>query len=103
MFTTPDMDAIFTPAAHVQHMLAFEAALARAEAAAGLIPAAAAESIAAACSRDDFDSTAIDTEAAVAGTPAIPLVQLLRARVDGSAADFVHWGATSQDVIDSAA
>ena len=48
MFTTSNMDAIFAPAAHIRHMLAFEAALARAEAAAGVIPAGAAEPIAAA-------------------------------------------------------
>jgi 3-carboxy-cis,cis-muconate cycloisomerase len=103
MFTTPQMDAIFAPDAHIRHMLAFEAALARAEAAAGVIPTEAAEPIAAACRRDDFDSAAIYAEAAVAGTPAIPLVRLLRARVSGDAADYVHWGATSQDAIDSAA
>jgi 3-carboxy-cis,cis-muconate cycloisomerase len=103
MFTTPAMDAIFAPAAHIRQMLAFEAALARAEAAAGVIPAAAVEPITAACGRDDFDSAAIYAEAAVAGTPAIPLVQHLRARVSGDAADYVHWGATSQDAIDSAA
>ncbi len=102
MFTTPEMAAIFAPAAHIRQMLAFEAALARAEAAAGVIPAAAVDLIAAAC-RDDFDSAAIDAEAAVAGTPAIPLVRQLRARLAGDAADYVHWGATSQDAIDSAA
>jgi len=102
MFTTPEIDAIFAPAAHIRHMLAFEAALARAEAAAGVIPVAAAELIAAAC-REDFDSSAIYAEAAMAGTPAIPLVRLLRTRVAGDAADYVHWGATSQDAIDSAA
>jgi 3-carboxy-cis,cis-muconate cycloisomerase len=102
MFTTPEMDAIFAPSAHIRQMLDFEAALARAEAAAGVIPTAAAEPIVAAC-REKFDSTAIYAEAALAGTPAIPLVQQLRARVAGAAADYVHWGATSQDVIDSAA
>jgi 3-carboxy-cis,cis-muconate cycloisomerase len=102
MFTTPQMDTIFAPAAHIRHLLAFEAALARAEAAAGVIPPEAAERIAAAC-REDFDSTAIYAEAAMAGTPAIPLVRQLRERVAGSAADYVHWGATSQDAIDSAA
>jgi 3-carboxy-cis,cis-muconate cycloisomerase len=103
MFTTPEMAAIFAPAAHIRQMLAFEAALARAEAAAGVIPTAAVEPIAAACRHDDFDSTAIYAEAAVAGTPVIPLVRQLRARVAGDAADYVHWGATSQDAIDSAA
>src|SRR3954454_9068363 len=99
MFTTPAMDAIFAPDAHIRQMLAFEAALARAEAAAGVIPTAAVGPIVAAC-REEFDSTAIYAEAALSGTPAIPLVQQLRARVAADAADYVHWGATSQDVID---
>src|SRR3954465_7295769 len=99
MFTSPDMDAIFAPSAHIRQMLAFEAALARAEAAAGVIPASAVEPIIAACGRDDFDSAAIYAEAAVAGTPAIPLVQHLRARVAGDAADYVPWGPTSQNPV----
>jgi len=102
MFTTPEIDAIFAPAAHIRQMLAFEAALARATAAVGLIPAVAAELIATACRRDDFNIETIYAETAVAGTPAIPLVKQLRARVSGDAANYVHWGATSQDVIDSA-
>src|SRR4051812_5522293 len=98
MFTIPEMDSIFAPAAHIRQILAFEAALARAEAAAGVIPIAAAEQIAAAC-QAEFDSAAIYAQAAVAGTLAIPLVQQLRTRVAGEAAGYVHWGATSQDAI----
>jgi 3-carboxy-cis,cis-muconate cycloisomerase len=78
--------------------------LAEAEAAEGLIPAGAAAPIAAAC-RGAFDSEALVTEARAAGSLAIPLVRRLTARVaesDVGAAGFVHWGGTSQDVIDSA-
>ena len=55
MHSTPEMDAIFSREAHVRNMLHFEAALARAEARAGVIPADAAEAIAAACYVERFD------------------------------------------------
>jgi 3-carboxy-cis,cis-muconate cycloisomerase len=102
LFSSPDMAAIFSPRAHVRAMLAFEAALARAEARAGIMPAEAAEAIAAACREELFDVEAIYREAQLAGTPAIPLVRMLTGRVGGEAQQFVHWGATSQDAIDTA-
>lgn len=83
-------------------MLRFEAALARAQSRAGLMPAPAAEAIAAGCQIELFDVEAIFAQARLAGTPAIPLVKALTARVDETARGFVHWGATSQDAIDSA-
>jgi len=85
-------------------MLDFEAALSRAEAKAGLIPTAAATSIAANCDATKFDLNALATSAPVSGNLAIPLVKQLTALVakqDPNAARFVHWGATSQDVIDT--
>lgn len=90
---------------YLQHMLDFEHALARAEAAASVIPASAVESIANACHAESFDRTALAEAAAQAGNLAIPLVKMLTAKVaqtDPSAARYVHWGATSQDVIDTA-
>jgi 3-carboxy-cis,cis-muconate cycloisomerase len=102
LFSTPAMMDVWSGAARVRGMLAFEAALARAEARAGVIPTAAAEAIAAACGRDDFDVTAIFHEAAESGTPVIPLVRQLTARVAGEGRDYVHWGATSQDALDTA-
>jgi 3-carboxy-cis,cis-muconate cycloisomerase len=102
LFSTPSMSAAFSPGAHVRGMLAFEAALARAEAQAGIIPQEAASAIAASCNVELFDVATLYREAAVAGTPAIPLVHMLTARVEGEARKFVHWGATSQDAIDTA-
>ena len=87
-------------------MLDFEAALARAEAAAGVIPASAAGPIAAACKAESFDLGALAEAATRSGNLAIPLVKALTANVakaDAEAARYVHWGATSQDVIDTAA
>ena len=99
------MRAICDDATILQHMLDFEAGLARAEAAAGVIPAGAVQAIAAACRSDLYDATALAEAATRSGNLAIPLVKALTARVattDVDAARYVHWGATSQDVIDSA-
>ena len=83
LFTTPAMAALFSGETHVQRMLDFEAALARAEARAGVIPAEAAEAITAACRVERFDVPALLRETAVAGTLAIPLSKALSAQVGG--------------------
>ncbi|MES2313860.1 MAG: 3-carboxy-cis,cis-muconate cycloisomerase [Pseudomonadota bacterium] len=90
---------------YLQHMLDFEHALARAEASVGIIPASAVVSIAKACHAESFDRAALAEAAVHAGNLAIPVVKMLTAKVasaDPSAARYVHWGATSQDVIDTA-
>jgi 3-carboxy-cis,cis-muconate cycloisomerase len=102
LYTTPAMAATFAPDEHVRQMLVFEAALARAEAGAGVIPRAAADAIEAGCRGGGFDATAIYGEAAVAGTPAIALVRMLTERLPAEGRAYVHWGATSQDAIDTA-
>jgi 3-carboxy-cis,cis-muconate cycloisomerase len=89
--------------AWVQAMLDAEAALAAAEARAGVIPSAAAEAIAACCDASGFDVEALAREARDSGNPVVPLVRALTERVEGSASGYVHWGATSQDVLDTAA
>ena len=102
LFTTPEMASRWSDASFVRGMLAFEAALARAEAAAGVIPAEAGSAITAACVADSFDVSTVIREAATAGTPALPLVRMLTERVAGAHGAYVHWGATSQDAIDTA-
>jgi 3-carboxy-cis,cis-muconate cycloisomerase len=102
LFTTPEMADLFSGEGHVRRMLDFEAALAQAEGRAGVIPSEAAEAIAAACRVELYDVPALLRETAVAGTLAIPLSKALSSRVEGDARRFVHWGATSQDVIDTA-
>lgn len=89
--------------AWLRAMLDVEAALAHAEADAGVIPAAHAEAIAAHCRVEYFDAAEIGAAATDVGNPAAPLVRALTARVGGEAAGFVHFGATSQDVMDTAA
>jgi 3-carboxy-cis,cis-muconate cycloisomerase len=101
LFATPAMARLFDDRARLQAMLDFEAALARAEAAAGVIPAEAAVAISAACDAGRFDLAAIGRAAADGGNLAIPMVKALTAAVGGEAARSVHWGATSQDAIDT--
>jgi 3-carboxy-cis,cis-muconate cycloisomerase len=90
-------------AAWLQAMLDVEAALARATAKAGLISEEDAETIAAACGAAHYDAAEIGRAAASSGNPAAPLVKALTERVEGPAAGHVHSGATSQDIVDSAA
>jgi 3-carboxy-cis,cis-muconate cycloisomerase len=99
------MRAICDDAAFLQHMLDFEAALARAEAAVGVIPESGVTAIGAACRAGQFDLAELAEAATRSGNLAIPLVKMLTAHVakaDKDAARYVHWGATSQDVIDTA-
>jgi len=95
------MLAAFSDAATLRHALAFEAELARAEAAESLIGTDAAEAIAALCASITTDPAELAEEAALAGTLAIPLVARLRAALSGEAAKALHKGATSQDVADT--
>jgi 3-carboxy-cis,cis-muconate cycloisomerase len=106
MLSSAAMRAVCDDVAYLQHMLDFEAALARAEAAVGVIPKTAAGPIGTACRAESFDSAGLAEAATRSGNLAIPLVKALTANVaktDAEAARYVHWGATSQDVIDTAA
>jgi 3-carboxy-cis,cis-muconate cycloisomerase len=104
--------AIFVPAelrdavsdeAWLAAMLDAERALAGAESRVGAIPAAAAAAIAGACEAGSFDVAALAEEGRAVGNPAEPLVRALRERVGEPHARWVHFGATSQDVVDTAA
>jgi len=105
MLSSAAMRAVCDDAATLQNMLDFEAALARAEALVGIIPWTAVAPIAQACRAESFDLVALADAATQSGNLAIPLVKVLTANVakaDAEAARYVHWGATSQDVIDTA-
>ncbi|MCA3843879.1 MAG: 3-carboxy-cis,cis-muconate cycloisomerase, partial [Burkholderia sp.] len=102
---TEPLNRIWSPRATIQRMLDVEAALARALAAQQVIPAAAVAPIERACDAGRLDADALAHGAALGGNLAIPLVKQLTAQVkadDPEAAKFVHWGATSQDIIDTA-
>lgn len=103
--TTESLAELFSDHSVLQAMLAFESALARAEVLSNIIPQSAADDIAAAAQPEGFDSATIAHDARLSATPAIPLVNALTERVrakNSAAAGFVHWGATSQDVCDTA-
>ncbi|HTR05217.1 MAG TPA: 3-carboxy-cis,cis-muconate cycloisomerase [Paraburkholderia sp.] len=102
---TEPMNAVWSPDATLQRMLDVEAALARACAAHGVIPQSAVAAIVEACVADQLDAPSLARDAALGGNLAIPLVKQLTARVkaaDPEGAKYVHWGATSQDIIDTA-
>jgi len=105
MLSSGPMRRICDDTTTLQHMLDFEAALARAEAAAGIIPGRVVEPITKACKAETFNLAEIAEAATRSGNLAIPMVKALTAEVakgDTEAARYVHWGATSQDVIDTA-
>lgn len=101
MFGTAEMRAVFSDEALVGRYLETEAALARAQARAGLVPKDAAAAIDAACRsiKPDFDKLRHETE--IVGYPILPLVHQL-AEAAGEAGRYVHWGATTQDIMDTA-
>lgn len=103
--TTDTLAAAFGDRALLGELLAVETALARVQARAGIIPGPAAEVIERAARVDDFDPAAMARDARRSATIAIPFVEALRARVaslDSGAATWVHWGLTSQDLVDTA-
>jgi 3-carboxy-cis,cis-muconate cycloisomerase len=103
--TTEAFGELFSDASVLQAMLDFEVGLARAEAQVGIVPKMAAEAIAAAAKAELFDAAQLARDALLAGALPIPLVKALTEKVrlhDPAAAGFVHWGATSQDVADTA-
>jgi 3-carboxy-cis,cis-muconate cycloisomerase len=98
----PALRASVSDGAWVEAMLEAERALANAEAIAGVIPAHAAGPIAEACRIDAIDVDAVLEEGRRSGNPAEPLVRALRKTVGSEAAEYVHRGATSQDIVDTA-
>jgi 3-carboxy-cis,cis-muconate cycloisomerase len=105
LFTTDAMREVFSDRHQLQRMLDFEAALARALARIGIAPASVVAAIESQCRASAFDIDSLARSAALSGNVAIPLVKALTelvAKSDAEASAFVHWGATSQDAIDTA-
>jgi 3-carboxy-cis,cis-muconate cycloisomerase len=104
LFGVEPVQRIFSDRSRLQGILDFEAALAKAEAEAGVIPQSAVAPIETKCQADLFDLDAIARAAATAGNLAIPTVKQLTALVaveNKNASGFVHWGAASQDATDT--
>ena len=100
LYGTSELRAVFSTRALVQSWLDVEAALAAAEAEAGIVPSEAAERIARECDADLYDLDALRAGLAETKHPLVPLLREL-ARRCGDAGGWVHWGATTQDVVDT--
>lgn len=103
IFVPRDLRDAVSDGAWLQGMLDAERALAKAGARAGIVPEEAAARIDDACSNGSYDIAQIAEAGRAVGNPAEPLVREIRAAVGADAADYVHLGATSQDIVDTAA
>lgn len=104
LFSFPELEQILSDESRIKAVLQFEAALAKVEAQVGVIPKGAAQKIEKQCHTEHLDLAAIARQAGLTGNIAIPLVKMLTESVerqDKDVARFVHWGATSQDAIDT--
>ncbi|KTB75071.1 MULTISPECIES: adenylosuccinate lyase family protein [Pseudomonas] len=101
MFGTAEMRAVFSDKSLIERYIEVEVALARAEARCGVIPAAAAEQIAALATYESLDLALMQHETEIVGYPILPLVEQL-SKTCGDAGRYVHWGATTQDIMDTA-
>ena len=100
-FSTPEIRAVFEERTMLQRWLDVEAALAGAQADLHLIPREAADAITLAARVENLDLATIQRDLVVTAHPLVPVVREL-ARVAGEAGRWVHWGATTQDVLDTA-
>lgn len=102
LFADTETAALFSDQAQLRAMLQVEAALARVEGRLGVIPEAAAARIAEVAEHLEPDPESLRAATARDGMPVPALVAALREAVGGEAANYVHWGATSQDILDTA-
>jgi 3-carboxy-cis,cis-muconate cycloisomerase len=102
LFGTAEARRIFSDEHLVELWLRVEVALARAEAGEGLIPPEAAEAIARAARPEAIALEELRRGTAVVGYPILPLVRALVRACPGGMGEYVHWGATTQDIMDTA-
>ena len=102
LYGTDEIRTLFDDRRRLAFMLEVEVALARAQAAVGIIPAAAAEAIAAAADPAALDLAALGHETEKAGQPVMALAKALTHAAGAEAGRWVHWGATTQDITDTA-
>lgn len=102
LYGTDEIRALFDDRRRLGFMLEVEVALARAQAALGIIPAEAAEAIAAAADPDALDLAQIRAETEKAGQPVMALAKALTQAAGPEAGRWIHWGATTQDITDTA-
>src|SRR5437868_7853210 len=102
IFSTPEMRSVFSDENRVQKYLDFEAALARAQARLGIIPKEAAEEICRHCHAAEIDFGKLKMQTERIGYPVLPVVQQLVALCRDGLGEWCHWGATTQDITDTA-
>ena len=102
IFSTEAMRQVFSDGNRVQKYLDFEAALARAQARLGVIPREAAEEICRHCTIAEIDFAKLKTQTERIGYPVLPVVQQLVAACRDGLGQWCHWGATTQDITDTA-
>jgi 3-carboxy-cis,cis-muconate cycloisomerase len=102
IFGTEAMRNVFSDTNRVQKYLDFEAALARAQARLKIIPQAACDEILRHCKVDQFDFEKLKIQTERIGYPVLPVVQQLVALCKDGLGEWCHWGATTQDITDTA-
>jgi 3-carboxy-cis,cis-muconate cycloisomerase len=102
LFSDPEIEVVFSDEVFVRRMLDVETALAKVQGSLGIIPAETAVRIEAAAAELIIDYPAMQAGIEKAGVPVIELVRQLRNQAGKNAADYVHWGATTQDIMDTA-
>ena len=102
IFSSEPMRQVFSDENRVQCYLDIEAALARVQAHLGLIPQRAADEITAKCTLDIIDMAKLKSKTELIGYPVLPVVQQLVAACADHLGEYCHWGATTQDITDTA-
>src|SRR5215469_8793210 len=102
IFSTEPMRQVFSDGNRIQKYLDFEAGLARAQARLGIIPQNACDEILKHCDVSQYDIAKIKTQTERIGYPVLPVVQQLVALCRDGLGEWCHWGATTQDITDSA-
>jgi 3-carboxy-cis,cis-muconate cycloisomerase len=100
-FGTEEMRGVFAEERYIEAFMETEAALARAEARAGLIPEAAAAEISETASLDYIDPDALEERVAEIDLFTVAIIETWKETI-GDAGEYIHWGATSQDIADTA-
>jgi 3-carboxy-cis,cis-muconate cycloisomerase len=102
ILSTEAMRRVFADASRIQKYLDFEAALATAQARLGIIPPQAADEIVHHCDAGQIDFVKLKSETERVGYPVLPVVKQLVALCRAGHGQWCHWGATTQDVTDTA-
>lgn len=102
LFCTDEIRAVFDDKTYIQRCIDVETALARAQSSVGVVPKDVGEQITVACSNASLDYDRLSRETEIVGYPILPLVRQLCAACGDELGKYVHWGATTQDIQDTA-